>query len=212
MNTTITLVRHGETNWNVLGKFQGIKDIVLSNEGIMQAQYLNKRFQGKFDYIYTSPLKRAHETAEIISRGSGITPIVEMGITEIDFGEWEGLTIKEVETNFPKELVLWKTDEINGPMCGGEWSLKIASLRAKKVILKIASKHQGKNIIIVAHGGIIKAGLIGVFDWKMTMYHKMILGNTSVCKIIFDNELSPKLITLNDTSHLPDNYNIKSYV
>ena len=97
-------------------------------------------------------------------------------------------------------------------MCGGEWSLKIASIRAKEAILKIAAEHQGKNIIIVAHGGIIKAGLLGIFDLKMTMYHKIILGNTSVCKIIFDNELSPKIITLNDTSHLPENYKIKSYV
>ena len=68
MNTTITLVRHGETSWNVLGKFQGIKDIILSNEGILQVQYLNKRFQNKFDYIYTSPLKRARATAEIITQ------------------------------------------------------------------------------------------------------------------------------------------------
>ncbi|APC40473.1 histidine phosphatase family protein [Clostridium estertheticum] len=212
MNTTITLVRHGETNWNVLGKFQGCKDIILSNEGILQAQYLNERFQNKFDYIYTSPLKRAHETAEIISKGSDIIPMIEPGIKEIDFGEWEGLTIKEVETNYPKELVLWRSDELNGPMCGGEISLKIASMRAKKAILKIATKHPGKKIIIVAHGGIIKAGLLGIFDLKMTMYHKIILGNTSVCKIIFDNELNPKIITLNDTSHLPDNYRIKSYV
>ena len=212
MNTTITLVRHGETEWNVLGKFQGCKDIALSNEGILQAQYLSEKFKNKFDYIFTSPLKRARKTAEIISKGSDITPIVEIGITEIDFGEWEGLTIKEVETNFSKEFLEWKTDEINGPMCGGEQSLKIASIRAKRAILKIVMKHPGKNIIIVAHGGIIKAGLLGIFDLKMTMYHKINLGNTSVCKIIFDNELSPKIITLNDTSHLPDNYKIKSFV
>ncbi|MCB2293494.1 histidine phosphatase family protein [Clostridium algoriphilum] len=212
MNTTITLVRHGETSWNVLGKFQGCQDIILSTEGIKQAEYLSKRFVNKFDCIYTSPLKRAKQTAEIISQNSNITPMVEEGLTEIDFGEWEGLTVKEVVTNFPEKYIEWKNDELDGPMCGGEISLKIASNRAKEAILKIAEKHQGENVIIVAHGGIIKAGLVGVFDWKMNMYHKMILGNTSVSKIIFDDNLSPKIITLNDTSHLPDNYVIKSYV
>jgi len=209
MNTTITLVRHGETKWNTLGKFQGCQDTNLSNKGILQAQYLNKRFANNFDYIYTSPLKRARQTAEIISQSSDTAFMVELGLREINFGEWEGLTIKEIEANFPEKFIEWRNDEVNGPMCGGDLSIKKASIRAKKAILKIAKEHPGNNIIIVAHGGIIKAGLIGIFDLKMTMYHKIILGNTSVCKIIFDDKLSPKIITLNDTSHLPDNYDIK---
>ena len=209
MNTIITLVRHGETKWNTLGRFQGCQDTNLSNKGILQAQYLNKRFANNFDYIYTSPLKRAMKTAEIISKSSNTAFMVELGLREINFGEWEGLTIKEIEANFPEKFIEWRNDEVNGPMCGGDLSIKKASIRAKKVILKIAKEHPGNNIIIVAHGGIIKAGLIGIFDLKMTMYHKIILGNTSVCKIIFDDKLSSKIITLNDTSHLPDNYDIK---
>jgi len=212
LKTVISLVRHGETKWNVLGKFQGCQDIDLSNEGIQQAKYLSKRFQNKIDHIYTSPLKRAHKTAEIISQGSNVTPIIKSDLREINFGEWEGLTIKEIQANFPEKFIEWRNDELNGPMCGGDLSLKKASVRATKAILEIAKEHTGENIIIVAHGGIIKAGLIGIFDLKMTMYHKMMLGNTSVCKIIFDDNLNPKIITLNDTSHLPDNYSIKSYV
>lgn len=212
MQTTLTLVRHGETEWNALGKFQGCKDINLSEEGILQADYLKKRFDNKFDYIYTSPLKRAMQTAEIISKSSKIKPIVELELREINFGEWEGLTIKEIESNFPEKFIEWRNDELNGPMCGGDLSLKKASIRARNAILEIVKKHQGENIVIVAHGGIIKAGLIGVFEWKMTMYHKIILGNTSVCKIIFDTNLNPKIIIINDTSHLPDKYIITSYV
>ena len=212
MNTTIILTRHGETEWNALGKFQGCQDIDLSNEGILQAQYLRKRFVNKFDHIYTSPLNRARQTAEIICQSSNTAIMVALELREINFGEWEGLTIKEVEANFPEKFIAWRNDELNGPMCGGDLSIKKASIRAQKAILEIAKKHQGENIIIVAHGGIIKAGLIGIFDWKMTMYHKMILGNTSVSKIIFDDDFNPKVITLNDTSHLPDDYVIKSYV
>lgn len=212
MKTTLTLVRHGETEWNALGKFQGCKDISLSKEGMLQAEYLKKRFEDKFDYIFTSPLKRAIQTAEVISESSKIKPIIELELREINFGDWEGLTINEIEANFPEKFIEWKNDELNAPMCGGDLSLKKASIRAKEAILEIVKKHQRENIIIVAHGGIIKAGLIGIFDWKMTMYHKMLLGNTAVCKIVFDDDFNPKIITLNDTSHLPNNYDIKSYV
>lgn len=212
MNTTINLVRHGETEWNVLGKFQGCKDINLSKDGILQAEYLKKRLENKFDHIYTSPLKRAMRTAEIISDGKNIKPIIETELREINFGDWEGLTIKEIEANYPETFIQWRNDEIEGPMCGGDLSLNKASIRAKKAILEITEKHQGKNIVIVAHGGIIKAGLIGIFDWKMTMYHKMILGNTSICKISFDDNYNPKIITINDTSHLPYNYSMKSFI
>ena len=212
MNTILNLVRHGETEWNTLGKFQGCKDIDLSKEGFLQAKYLKKRFEDKFDYIYTSPIKRAMRTAEIIAESSKIKPIIELELREINFGDWEGLTIKEIEADFPEKFIEWRNDELNAPMCGGDLSLKKASIRAKEAISGIVKKHQGDNIIIVAHGGIIKAGLIGIFDWKMTMYHKMLLGNTAVCKIIFDDNFDPKIVTLNDTSHLPDNYDLKSYV
>ncbi|MGH4052191.1 MAG: histidine phosphatase family protein [Clostridium sp.] len=202
MNTTITLVRHGETGWNALGKFQGCSDIELSNEGIYQAENLSKKFNNKFDFIYSSPLKRANKTAEIISEGSNKDIGIAEDLREINFGEWEGLTIKEIESNFPKKVIEWRTDEINGPLCGGDLSLKKASLRAHKAILEIAQRHIGHSIIIVAHSGIIKAGLIGIFDLKMTMYHKIMLGNTSVSKIIFDEDFNAKIETLNDTSHL----------
>ncbi len=212
MNTTINLVRHGETDWNVLGKFQGCIDINLSKEGILQAEYLKKRFKNKFDYIYTSPLKRAMQTAAIISESKNVEPIIQSELREINFGDWEGLTIKEIQTTYPENFSKWRNDELEAPMCGGDLSIKKASIRSEKSILEIVKKHQGDNIVIVAHGGIIKAGLIGIFDWKMTMYHKISLGNTAVCKIIFDNNFNPTIITLNDTSHLPNNYDIKSYV
>jgi len=212
MNTSITFVRHGETAWNALGKFQGCTDTDLSSEGIKQAQYLSKKFGDNFDFIYTSPLKRAKLTAEIISKSKNITPIVELDLREINFGDWEGHTLKEIEANFPEKFNKWRTDELNGPLCGGDLSLKKASIRSVNAILKIVKKHRGDNIIVVAHSGIIKAALVGFFDWKMTMYHKIILGNTSVCKIIFDDNLSPKIVTLNDTSHLPNDYDIKSSV
>lgn len=212
MKTKVFLVRHGETEWNRLGKFQGCKDINLSEEGIVQAQYLSKKFNDNFDYIYTSPLKRAVQTAEIITANKKIKPIIMNELREINFGEWEGLTINEISNKFPKEFNDWRNDKVEAPMCGGDLSLKNASRRAKNAITKIVDKHKEKKILIVAHGGIIKAGLIGLFEWDMTMYHKISLGNTAICEIDFDLDLNPIIVKINDTSHLPNNYIMKSYV
>lgn len=212
MATTLFLVRHGETEWNALGKFQGCIDIELSEEGIFQANLLKEKVQNSFDYIYSSPLKRALDTANIICSNKNIKPKVEPNLREINFGEWEGLTPKEIEELYPENFIKWKSDELTAPICGGDLSLKLASVRALKAILKIINKHKNKKIIIVCHGGIIKAGLIGLFNWKMTMYHQIILGNTSICKLTFDDDLIPTLVTLNDTSHLPKTYKLKSSV
>lgn len=212
MKTEVFLVRHGETNWNTSGRFQGCTDISLSKEGIVQAHYVKKRFRGDFDCIYASPLKRALKTAEVITENTELTPVISNEIREINFGKWEGLTLNQIENDYKEEFKIWRNDEINGNLVGGDLSIKKASIRARDEILRIARENTGKRIIIVAHGGIIKAGLIGIFGWKMTMYHKMILGNTSVSKLAFDEEFNPVLIFLNDLSHLPDEYKSKFFV
>jgi probable phosphoglycerate mutase len=147
-------------------------------------------------------LKRAKKTAAIIANGTGKKPLIVNDLHEINYGKWEGLTIKEILRNYKEEYESWRTDDIEGPLCGGELSLKNACFRAKNAILGIVKEHKGKKIAIVAHGGIIKAGLTGLFDWKLTMYHKIILLNTSVSKILFDDNLNPVILTINDTSHL----------
>lgn len=80
-----------------------------------------------------------------------------------------------------------------------------AANRAKNCVLNIINEHKGKKIAIVAHGGIIKAALIGLFEWDMTMYHKMALGNTCINTLTFDKDLIPALVSLNDTNHLKCN-------
>lgn len=207
MKTILYLVRHGETAWNILGKFQGSSNIDLSEKGILQAGYLNKRFQNKFDCIYASPLSRAIQTAEIICKGdSKKNPIIHEGLSEVNFGDWEGLTIDEIKNLYPSQFEAWKNDDTNGYLMGGDLSLKNASIRAKNAILDMVENNKGKKIIAVAHGGIIKAGLVGLFDWKMSMYHRISLENTSVTKIIFTQNGNIVFSTLNDTSHLPKEY------
>jgi len=202
MKTTIMLIRHGETEWNILGKFQGSTDIPLSNEGIRQAFMLKERLKSDFDYIFSSPLKRAYETAKILCDESGKQVSIAEEIREINFGEWEGLTVKGIAEKYPDIFNEWRNDKREGKFCGGDMSTLNASIRAKNCIMEIANKHKGKKIVIVAHGGIIKAGLIGIFEWDMSMYHKISLGNTCVNTITFNDDMKPALLGLNDTNHL----------
>lgn len=202
MKTTVLLIRHGETEWNLLGKFQGCTDIALSQDGIKQAEALRDRLKGDFDYIYSSPLMRANETAKILASEYNKEVEVVQDIREINFGEWEGLTIKEIAEKYPEIFKVWRTDKIEAKFCGGDSSILNASLRAKKSIMDIVKKHEGKKIAIVAHGGIIKAGLIGLFEWDMSMYHKIALGNTCINTIRFNDDFKPVLLGLNDTNHL----------
>lgn len=208
MKTTVLLIRHGETEWNTLGKFQGCTDIELSEEGIKQAKLLKDRLNGDFDCIYASPLSRALETANIVASSTEKMVNVANEIREINFGEWEGLTVHEIAENYPEKFKAWRTDKVESKICGGDLSILNAANRAKNCILDIISEHRGKKIAIVAHGGIIKAALIGIFEWDMTMYHKIALGNTCINTLTFDKDLIPALVTLNDTNHL--NYAAKT--
>lgn len=208
MKTTLLLIRHGETEWNTLGKFQGCTDIDLSEEGIKQAELLKDRLKGDFDFIYTSPLSRALETANILSAGTKKEVTIANEIREINFGEWEGLTLREISERYPEIFKVWRVDKKESYICGGDSSINNAANRATKCILDIVSKHKGEKIVIVAHGGIIKAGLIGLFEWDMTMYHKIALGNTCINTITFNDDLKPVLVGLNDTNHL--NHNVKT--
>ncbi|WP_313131077.1 histidine phosphatase family protein [Anaerocolumna sp.] len=202
MKTEVYLVRHGETEWNKLGRFQGCTDLELSEEGIKQAQCLKERFQGNFDYIFSSPLKRAFHTASIICEDSEMKPIIVDEITEINFGSWEGLTLKDIKEKYPEDFHAWRTDELNGPITGGELSTKNASIRAKNAIYDLVNKYQGSKIVVVAHGGIIKAGLIGLFNWRMNMYRSLNLNNTAVTHLVFKDSSYPVIMSFNDTGHL----------
>lgn len=202
MKTTIMLIRHGETEWNILGKFQGTTDIPLSDEGIRQAFLLKERLNNDFDYIFSSPLKRAYETAKILCDGSKKQVNIVEEIREINFGQWEGLTIKDIREKYPDVFEEWRNDKKEGKFLGGDLSTLNASIRAKNCIMEISKKYKGKKVVIVAHGGIIKSGLIGIFQWDMSMYHKIALGNTCINTIIFNDNMSPTLLGLNDTNHI----------
>lgn len=202
MPTTLLLIRHGQTPWNALGKIQGSTNIDLEDSGRYQATLLSNKLKGTFSAIYSSPLNRALETAQILAQPNHLDVQVIPALEEINFGLWEGLTFKEVAALYPEAYQKWKTDEIEAPLCGGDGSLQNCALRVSNCLLDLVKKHSGETIVAVSHGGLIKTALIGLFDLKMTMYHQLTFGNTCVTTIRFKDNLVPVLVGLNDTSHL----------
>ena len=155
----ICLIRHGETDWNSLGKYQGREDIPLNKTGIEQIQrvanYLKK---SKWDEIVTSPLSRAKMSAEIIRKEIGLREIhEEADFMERDHGKISGMTKEEAQRIFP-----------DGNYEGMEPTEKLQD-RTIKALMKWAEHFNGKNIIIVSHGAALNSILSGLSGNKIEM-------------------------------------------
>ncbi|MBI3763708.1 MAG: histidine phosphatase family protein, partial [Chloroflexi bacterium] len=111
--TRLWLIRHGETDWNVEGRWQGQTDPPLNESGRAQAEALAAQLAGiRIEAIYSSDLQRAHTTARIIARGLGLPVRLDARWREIDQGEWEGLLVTEVAARYPDELAARRSDPV----------------------------------------------------------------------------------------------------
>jgi broad specificity phosphatase PhoE len=144
--TTILLARHGETDWNREGRWQGWADPPLNEAGRDQARALAEQLRSTpFDAVYSSDLRRAHETAEIVAAPHEVPVITERGLREIDVGSWSGLTRSEIEERFP-----------DGSRPDGETREQHLS-RVLETVERIARAHVGARLLVVSHGGTMRA-------------------------------------------------------
>jgi broad specificity phosphatase PhoE len=155
--TTIVLVRHGETDWNRDNRFQGHADPPLNQTGRAQALTFACGIQGeRFAAIYTSPLRRAYETAAILSTQLGLEPVPDEALKEVDVGSWSGLTREEVEVRFPAGYARWL--EYGHGWDDGE-SYDELGERVVAGLLGIAAQHPDQRVLAVTHGGPIRSAL-----------------------------------------------------
>jgi broad specificity phosphatase PhoE len=153
--TTILLARHGETDWNREGRFQGHADPPLNETGRAQAAELAAELAGiRFAAVYSSPLRRALETAELVAAAHGLGPVAIDALREVDVGSWQGLTRAEIGVRFPEQLSRW-LDYAQGWEDGE--SYEEMGRRVVSALLELASAHEGKRVLAVTHGGPIRA-------------------------------------------------------
>ena len=149
--TTILLVRHGETDWNLQRRVQGHSDTPLNDTGRAQATVLADELATEsIDAVYSSDLMRAHETARIVAdaRGLDVTAIPEL--RERHFGTWEGLTDVEIFSRFPEAT--------EGPWGDGE-TKDMMETRVTDALHRIAEAHPGGQVLVVTHGGPVRVVL-----------------------------------------------------
>lgn len=200
--TRFYLIRHGETDWNKAGRYQGRTNIDLNAEGREQARLLGERFRFlPLDALYVSPLNRAVETANEVARTTGITPVTDEHFIEINFGEWEGHTIEELSEKFGSAYTDFFKDPFDHPV-PGEGSFQNAMDRAIEGFNILAERHQGQNVAIISHGGLLRVMLVGLLEMGDAFYRKTWMTNTSVTMLDVMPDGRKLLMTLNDKAHL----------
>lgn len=204
------LLRHGQTEWNIAGKIQGKTDIPLNETGLFQAECLAEGMKDKtLCAVYSSPLLRARQTAELLAEKKGLSVQVLPELCEVDFGLWEGKGWAEIEEQFPEDFRNWERDPAGHMPTGGEskdtcqkrCQLAVEQMQ-KEIEAMDASGTEDLAAAIVAHGGIL-AHLARYLFRNQSERQEIIVKNASISVIDYDprTELG-KLIVLNDTSHL----------
>ena len=200
--TRFYLIRHGETDWNKGGRYQGRTNIQLNDLGREQARLLGERFKYlPLDVVYVSPLDRAVATAEPVATSHGLTPITDEHFIEINFGEWEGHTIEELSEKFGSAYTDFFKDPFDHPV-PGEGSFQIAMDRAIEGFNILAERHKGQNVAIISHGGLLRVMLVGLLEMGDAFYRKTWMTNTSITMLDVMPDGRKLLMTLNDKAHL----------
>lgn len=200
------LVRHGQTDWNKDGKIQGTTDIPLNEAGRCQAEQLANKLKEKnksvifsktkIDAIYTSPLQRAFETADILAKKEHLPLRRLFELKERDFGDWEGKTWQQVEKEHTDEFHLWRDQPMIGMPSGGE-SRGSCEARSARAITKILAETAG-DAVIVAHGGIIVFLMNYLLRFKREP-QEIIVSNASLSIVSYDRSTGMgKLLALNE--------------
>lgn len=200
MKTTILLVRHGQTDWNLTRRAQGHIDIPLNATGRQQSQLLARRLASwRIQAIYSSDLARASETAAILGQEIGLKPILDAAFRERNGGIFQGHTGEELKRLHPESLQAFL--EHGRPPSGAESNLDLAR-RAVPRLEEIAEAHRGQEIALVSHGGtlrVIIAYLLGLPVGRKAPFR--VSGNTGLT--IAEMSDGECVITLlNDICHL----------
>ena len=153
--TTLLLVRHGETDWNRDGRWQGHSDTHLNELGREQARRVAAELDGDgVDVMYTSDLARARETAEIIADELDLNVRTDDRLRERSFGAWEGLTAPEIEERFADELASWHRGD--GPGAADAEPFERFAERVLAFLEPALERHPDETVLVVAHGGTIR--------------------------------------------------------
>lgn len=199
--TKITIVRHGETEWNVAQRLQGHSDSQLTTKGLKQAELLANTIKyRKFDRIISSDLGRAIETTSIIAEHIRAKRILNKQLRERSFGVMEGMPIGDVKVQLPDVYKNYIERNSSYQIPNGE-SLVDFSSRIINAYLEIAEQFEGESLLTIAHGGVLDCIIRHIFSIDLDLPRVFSLFNTSVNTIEIENQRF-KLIEWGNMDHI----------
>lgn len=170
---TIYLIRHGETDWNRRGLYQGTTDVPLNAAGRDQAEALGALLRDvTFDAAYTSPLRRARDTAGAVLRGTGVSPVTVPELREISYGLWQGRGSIPAGRCSPGLEWRWREDPWSVRFPGGE-SLHDVRERAARALAHIVRAHPRGTVLVSGHGHLNRVLLIHALGWGRERFREI---------------------------------------
>jgi broad specificity phosphatase PhoE len=195
------LVRHGESTWNTVGRFQGWRDASLSPRGLRQARALAARLATtRFDGLYTSPLSRARDTALACRSALGLEPVAMADLREVGLGAWEGLTVEAVQVQDGERYRRWLEAPVDHPPPGGEPMGGLAR-RVGAALSELCARHPTGRVIVISHGAAISSALCGWLGRPLDAIWSLGLDNASITRVVLP---AGRLLGVNETGHLAD--------
>ena len=205
--THIYLVRHGQTEWNRQERFRGRIDIPLNKVGHAQAEAIAAYLNGEaIAAVYTSPLRRAVQTAQPTAQAHDLAPTILPGLIDISYGEWQGHSPSEVRDKFPDLLELWYTEPHRVDIPGGQ-NLKTVKEQAMAALHETLSRHDNGGIVLVTHQIVIKVLTCTLLGLEVG--HIWRIRQDNACIDVFDwDKRQFTAILVNGTDHLRDIGNV----
>jgi len=199
----IIYVRHAESLWNPIGKYQGRLDPELSERGHKQAERIAQALK-KYNpsTLYTSPLKRTYMTAEYISKELNLPINTDKDIIEIDHGDWSGMLVEEVKEKYADLFHDWLYHPETVKFPNGESLIDVYE-RVKKFQEKMLEKHDGETIIAVSHTVPIRASFVAGLGIDLKKFWSFGCDNASYSILDYE-QVRPILYKLNNTYFLGD--------
>jgi broad specificity phosphatase PhoE len=203
-HTTLLLVRHGQTAANLTSRLVGVTDIPLDPLGEIQAREVGSHLGTlEFDALLTSPLLRARQTAEYIARVSGHELEIVPGLSEMNFGDVEGLTLDEAVVQFPEiQPMIDDLDDLDLGWPRGE-TRRTFDERVTATFLGILERYVGKRVVTVAHGGVIGTFFAQIVGGNPREFARYAVANCSVTQLVVSPDHT-EVHFWNDVSHLTD--------
>ncbi len=203
--TRILLVRHGETEWNRIERFRGSADIPLNENGLRQAELLARRIAASWKptAVYSSPLSRSVRTGEVIAARFELSVQIHPGLSDINYGQWQGLTPEEVQERWPELYQRWRTIPVGLRFPGGE-SMAERQAIGVAAIKEIAAAHPGETVVAVGHTVINRLIIMGLLDLDWSYFWRLRQDNCAlnVFEVFEGRGGNFVAVTLNETGHL----------